>query len=686
MASLDFECKLLDSGAPATPGRLTVGSAQIEFRPHAPAGAAGAADHNLAFTLRPADLRCATFAEIGKRGDKGALIEVSFYTTDVTRVHTVTDIPAAQSGALRTLLVDEFSVEVIGRRYQSKGWNWGRLLVNSAALSFTLPTDTLSAGRASGAGTGARASASAAGDRAEGRAANEGEGEGEDEDDTADDLDETPVEAEVFHIASASVVDHKVLNTKDINIVMRSHPAVPGRKMWLKELTFGCPDHTTQLSLYTALSRVVDLSSSDRIVSVPDVTAFTTKSIKFTVEILHNALRFFSASQDHRVRGSDIARIFFLEKFNDRDQGGEFFLVLFFAPGKGLSKDTGSCCLALTQKRLTRELNLGCLDGDAEALDHLQRCMSLSRGAHGAGAGGAGDTDEPFWGADRLPPGTASLITMGVAHDKVQPMLNSVPVCLALPHLVSFLAPARTIVFSEQSLEDYAAVGSPIRYRSIRLHNQSSDYAFVSYCECRYKKNRQKAMYLYFLDPRAGILVAPYAAEFIPYREVRQVNIDSDPARETRVRLTVTTTGGSYEFTEVHKDYVDAIEQYLTAEAQVRVRVSLLANRKVEAFGGGAGEGGAGDVSGYDADYNSEDDADFQVGNADASSSESSSGSQNRVGTDGSSAGPSEEDLIEQKRRTRMAGRNGVDFRPYEDVRPQDAFREVRLPQMWAGK
>lgn len=604
---MELACYLGDALDQLVRGTLTLGQEGLEFRPDGAMGPRGEV------RLARDQIRAATLASIGRRSSRGPFLELSVYPADVSRVFTFIEIENSKGQELRAHFVDVFGVTPKTRTFEARGWNWGRPVVSSSAVTFcaskfgerqaagkTAQTDPALASLEAEAAADAIDAAEDAAEAAGGAPAQEG---GAGPADSADDINEAPVEAEIFHLSTAMILDYKTVGTKDLSFTLR----VPAntRKTVVREITFTAPDRAAQEALSAKISRVVDISGSDRILSIQNVTVFTTKSTRFAIEFLTNSIRFYSGSQDYRIPKSAILRCLFVEKQNDNSTAYEYYLVVFFGAGKGLGPDGDVICISLGNRQVSSVCNVpgATLDETLVVADEnvyntfiRAMCCPLYFQRRGDAVSEAEISSSGLVTVPRHPEGdvisefpTSCFIELTAnSFDKKQTTVRGVEEWVLIPRLFQYymMGTSSQMIFSKQGQAEYyftadaGARGEGSRFNNLSCRDPSqAGRSSVSYVECTYhpvrQKTKQRQACLYFLDPRIGILLAPFDPRLIKYPEVRRISIDPQPNIDGRVMLTLVTERGSYEFLDIKASYATEVHSYLSDVARVPVTLNV---------------------------------------------------------------------------------------------------------------
>lgn len=637
--TLSYQVFLLDTPTGSTMGNLVLRPQEVEF--------AGTGKMSLVLCLKANDIRAVAVAPIGKRENSALLLEMTVYMTDPTVFHTFSRIPAVDKEKVMNFMMDTMQLKVIDRTYDARGWNWGQLSVSSCAITFMPEIEELEQPLGD------------SGEQAEGDN-QEGSGDESTEDDIS--LDEDPVERLFFHIPTANIEDFKSLGTRDLSLSLKKMPG-EGQGSRLAELIFSIPEKEEHSYIYSAVSRVVDKSTSGRILSIPDVTVFTTKSMKCTLELNVDSFRLFSASLDLIFRRDSLLRYVFVEKQNERDDTPEYFLIVIFAQGQsqGICKGSDKICFALTSKKLTREV---IIPEDEHTRSRLLQVFKMDDTSRFGYSLDAPEENEPF--------GPESLFTKSSTSRHA--CLWNAEMYLVIPRIFYYLNPGKGFIFTErsQSVLGCNTLLGGIHFRAFGVPNPNpylNDQ--VSYVRCRYAPMKQKTMYLYFLDARYGLLLAPYSSEYIPYRVILRVSIESDGMRDDRVKLCIHLKGQPmHEFLDIPRDYTTSIVEYFSDVVHIAdVKATFQATSKVHLDPG----------SGFEPEEESEDQDYHDVPAEESSSYDEDSG----VSTEHSerSIATPEAQAFERAQNRRQA------FEIYEDIRPQDCLlTDIPFPSTWPSR
>jgi len=600
---MQLGCYLADALDQLVKGTLTLGPEGLEFQPEAsqPPRETPRADLHLACD----QIRAATLANIGRRASRGPAVELSVYPRDVSKVFTFTEIDGSKSQELQAHFVDVFNVTPKTRTFDTHGWNWGKPIVSSAAVTFCASNfgERRPLKSPVPPSVDAELVAEAVADAIDAAEDAAAVGAGGESEDSADDINETPVESEIFHLSTALILDYKTVSTKDLSFTLR----VPAntRKTVIREITFTAPDKTAQEALSEKISRVVDISGSDRILSIQNVTVFTTKSTRFTIEFLTNSVRFYSGSQDYRIPKNAILRCLFVEKQNDNSNAYEYYLIVVFGAGKGLGPDGDTICISLGNRQVSSVCNVpgASLDESPVVSDESvyntfirSMCCPLYFVRRGDTVSDAERSSSGLPTLPRYPEGvpidgfpTSCFIELTTnSFDKKQTIVRGVEEWVLIPRLFQYymVGTSSQMIFSKEGQVEYnfmteggARFDGP-RFNSLSCRDPSqAGRPSVSYVECTYhparQRTKQRQACLYFLDPRIGILLAPFDPHIIKYTEVRHVAIDPQPNAEGRIMLTLVTDKRSYEFFDIKASYANDVHSYLSDVASISVTINI---------------------------------------------------------------------------------------------------------------
>lgn len=656
--ALTYSVKLLDFQSTSVPGSLLVTDNGLQFN---------SANTSISLTISWSTARAIVIGEIGKRERSGPFLELSAYITDnLKQMYTFSAIPLTEKESLlsllRSYLGDNFPI--LDRHYVATGWNWGSLAVSSAAVSF-IPNSAIALAE-SGA---SRVNASA---NEEGGPVGGDDASSASEDSEASQINEDPVEDLYFHIPTTMVDDLKSLGAREISLTLHGKTSETNALMSVKEIVFTIPDKQVCKQMYDRLMHVVDTRTSGRIVSIPELSVFTTKSSKFTLEINLRSFRFFSWNNNYHRLPDTITKYFFVEKPSYSSESVEYFFVIMFTQGNGFVKGLDSICMLLPQRKLTREI---ILPRDPDVADSLRQEMLCDNPR-------IYDEDNPPYGPySLLSARNTGIQAYGVTSevDRHIAVLNGVETYMVIPRLFHYLTPKKSFVCTEHSQTCLdKKVYSSITYSSIRIREGYGGHATYPCVECKNRVTQQKTVYLYFLDKRQGLLMLPYATIYIPYTSISRVALENDASRgatgkKNPVKLVVSTAGIVHEFTSIDRDHCDVIEQYLRG-CGVTISVSLQASNK--SYGGMFGDVDIDDMGGDDSD-----DADFEAV-PDSSSGEYSEDFE-EINSDESEAGENHDHEVQALKARTERTKKRATFECYADIRSQDCLLAVPNPSSW---
>lgn len=658
--ALTLTVKLLDFQPVPIPGSLSVADNGMRF-------SSASASVSLAITW--STIRTIVVADIGKRERNGPFIEMSVYMTDnLKQIYTFSAIPLTEKESVLNLLRRHLGNDfpILDRRYAANGWNWGVLDVSSATVSFAparnpapedahVTTNNMNASHNDDGGAVGIDDASSTND-----------------DNEAIQINEDPIEDLYFHIPTAMIDDIKSLGTREISLTLQGKTSGSSALMSVKEIVFTLPKKDLCKQMYDRLMCVVDTRESGRIISIPEISVFTTKSSKFTLEINLRSFRFFSWNNNYHRFPDTISRYFFVEKPSYSSESIEYFFVILFTHGNGFVKGLDSICMLLPQRKLTREV---ILPRDPDIASSLCKEMSC---------------DNPrIYDEDNLPYGPSSLLSArntgyqehGIASeaDSHIAVLNGIETYMVVPRLFHYLTPTKGFVCTEhsQTCLDKKSYNST-NCSSIRIREGYGEHTTYPCVECRNRITQQKTVYLYFLDTRQGLLMLPYSALFIPYSSISRVALESDVSRgagdkKNSVKLVVSTVGITHEFTSIDRDHCDTIEQYLR-DCKVNINVSLQASNR--------GHGGIlGDFDMDELGEDDSDDADFEA--AQESNSAEYTEDMEEVNSDESEPGEKHDHEVQALKARTGKTKKQEKFECNMEVRAQDCLLNVPMPTEW---
>lgn len=342
--ALTFTVKLLDFQPMSIQGALSIADNGMQFN---------SANTSVSLTIIWSTIRTIVIADIGKRERSGPFLEMSVYIRDdLKQIYTFSVIPVADKenllNALRSYLGDSFPI--LDRRYVTTGWNWGALDISSAAVSFAPASDLIQED------SHVAANNMHASNNDEGTVIGVDDASSTNDDNDMMSINEDPIEELYFHIPTSMIDDVKSLGTREISLTLHNKTSASNALMSVKEIVFTMPKKDTCKQMYDRLMRVVDTRESGRIITIPELSVFTTKSSKFALEINLRSFRFFSWNNNYHRFPDTISRYFLVEKPSYSSESTEYYFVILFTQGNGFVKGLDSICMLLPQRKLTREI------------------------------------------------------------------------------------------------------------------------------------------------------------------------------------------------------------------------------------------------------------------------------------------------------------------------------------------
>ncbi|CAL5970693.1 Nucleosome-binding_factor SPN [Hexamita inflata] len=617
----NMPARLMDAVQLPVSGKLSLHENMFVFNPSADE------DPQHAIQKEVQDIKFVSFQNIGYRQEEGPFFEVTFYMKDAGSIFTFGDFLVSGKEDMGAFILNNYKMSPYEKELKMHGWTWGDLHVDSRVVALMDPADDdLS-------------------DQEEEEAdAQVGENENQAEN---SDSESEPVDAEFFHFPTQLITDYQKLAAKDLTIEFQ--PSNVKNAVYVKQVTFGFPDGDQRDVCYSSLSKVVSSTKTERLLLLENFQ-LTQPAGKFHLEFGSNYFKFFSGKEIQRD-GKDVVRIYLLEK-----DAETFFLVLQFLQSKKVN-DSDMMIIELNSKRENRELML---PQDPEELQRLTEALQIP-----------GYSEFLFSSSENFPYGKDALIEQSNNVEKKNCVrLRSVPQFVIVTKFMQYVCKNAQLILS-----DYAQSQLYSQQIQIKGFSQQHGEDTFSYVRCSYKRP-QREYYLFLLNK--SMLIMPVDVQHINFNDLQQISYEKDMKSShgdiSYIKMVILARGSRIELTKLVPDQVSNIISFIKRKNITNCKI-------IDEY---RETGGRNYKENEAQDDDEEDDEDWDEEESEGSDGgyEYSSGSESGVSVE-----EVKKPVVEEKKKkeTAKAQKNAFDYEEVEGVRPEDALRDVGMPNDWIG-